>query len=148
MPSQNPSEQFWKLYENLPPQTKEALFSEETGNNIYKICTDNDIADKIDEVVGLVGQILVGTIKADDSKKPLEDMGIEAASAQKIADELDVSIFLPLKKKISDDIIDMPQEKTKLSTESFSEKKLPAEEAAPEVALQKIEGDTYREIIE
>ena len=54
-------EQLWKLYEKLPPELREAIFSEETANNIWDICIRNGIEDnRISEIAKYVGRVLLG----------------------------------------------------------------------------------------
>ncbi len=36
-----PKEQLWELYENLPKELQEAIFSSENADKIYDICTRN-----------------------------------------------------------------------------------------------------------
>jgi hypothetical protein len=43
MPEEYTKEQLWKLYEKLLEELKEAIFSEETANSIWDICSRNGI---------------------------------------------------------------------------------------------------------
>ena len=43
-------EQFWKLYEKLPAELKEAVFSDEVGDHILDACAKNGVADKVSAV--------------------------------------------------------------------------------------------------
>ena len=92
------SEQFWKLYQNLPQELKDALFSEETGDNIYEACIKNGQEDKLGDVVDYVGQVLVGILPPTDFQKALEqELGIAEEPAKKIAQEINRLIFYPVK---------------------------------------------------
>ena len=92
------SEQFWKLYENLPQELKDALFAEETGNYIYEICQRNEIEEKLEEIVDLAGQVLVGVLAPENFQTSLEkDIGLEKETAKKVAQEINRFIFYPVK---------------------------------------------------
>ena len=72
MPKEYTREEFWKLYEKLPQELKGALFAEETGNNIYEVCKRNGVENNLDQIVGYVGQVLVGVLPPDDFQATLE----------------------------------------------------------------------------
>jgi len=72
MPKKYTSEQFWQLYKKLPQELKDALFAEETGNNIYEICKRNEIEENLEEIVDYVGQVLLGVLPPEDFQKTLE----------------------------------------------------------------------------
>lgn len=92
------SEQFWKLYKKLPQELKDALFDEETGNNIYEICKRNEIAENLGEVVEYVGQVLVGVLPPDEFQETLEkELKIEEDTAKKVVREINRFIFYPVK---------------------------------------------------
>ena len=92
------SEEFWKLYEKLPQELKDALFAEETGNNIYDICKKNGALESLDKVVEYVGQVLVGVLPPDEFQETLEkEMGLEKDIAKKVAQEINRFIFYPVK---------------------------------------------------
>jgi len=97
------SEQFWKLYANLPQELKDALFAEETGNNTYEICERNEIAEKLGDVVDYIGQVLVGVLPPDDFQETLEkDLGIEKETAKKVTREINRFIFYPVKMSLEE----------------------------------------------
>ncbi|PIP22599.1 MAG: hypothetical protein COX37_03080 [Candidatus Nealsonbacteria bacterium CG23_combo_of_CG06-09_8_20_14_all_39_17] len=87
-------EKFWELYKKLPQELQEALFAEETGNNIYDVCEKNDVAEKLSSIVGYTGQVLVGALPAENLAETLEkEVGLEYDLAKKISDELYRFIF-------------------------------------------------------
>jgi len=92
------SEQFWKLYEKLPQELKDALFAEETGNNIYDICKRYGILENLEEIVEYVGQVLVGVTPPDEFQEALEkELKLEKDIAKKTAQEINRFIFYPVK---------------------------------------------------
>ena len=98
MPKKYTSEQFWKLYEKLPQELKDALFAEETGNNLYEICQKNGIEEDLDEIVDLVGQVLVGVLAPEDFQGALEkELKLKKESAKKVSREINRFIFYPVR---------------------------------------------------
>jgi len=97
MPQHYTKEQFWKLYEKLPQELKDALFAEETGNTIHETCTRNNVGSHLEEVVELTGQVLVGLLLPQDFPKALEGLNIKKDVAQKIAQEINRFVFYPVK---------------------------------------------------
>ena len=98
MPEEYSKEQFWKLYEKLPRELKDALFAEETGNTIYDICKRNEILERLDQVVEYVGQVLLGVLPPEELQKSLEEeLKLEKELAKKVAQEINRFIFYPVK---------------------------------------------------
>jgi len=142
MPKKYTSEQFWKLYEKLPQELKDALFAEETGNNLYEICQKNGIEEDLDEIVDLVGQVLVGVLAPEDFQGALEkELKLKKESAKKVSREINRFIFYPVKPtleqlyKIETAHSEKPTEKPGVETEQKKPEALPTK-------------DTYREPIE
>ena len=92
------SEEFWKLYEKLPQELKDALFAEETGNNIYDICKKNGVEENLEAIVDLIGQVLVGVLVPEDFQETIEkELRLEKKAAKKITQEINRFIFYPVK---------------------------------------------------
>ena len=132
------SEQFWKLYDKLPQELKDALFAEETGENIYDICKRNEISENLDSIVEYVGQVLVGVLPPDDFRETLEkELKLEERIAKKITQELNRFIFYPVKSNL--------EELYKIEiTASAKPKATPSIEEKSSIPPRK---DTYREPI-
>jgi len=128
-------EEFWKLYNSLSPGLKDALFAEETGNNLEKICKRHQIEDKFSEILNLTGQILLGLLPPEELEKVLvRDIQLNIAKSKEISREIIRFIFFPVKDEL-----------TRLyEMTSSSEKLFKEEEQTPSVASK----DTYREVIE
>ena len=106
MPKKYTSEQFWKLYEKLPQELKDALFAEETGNNIYDICKRNEIEENLEQIVDYVGQVLVGVLPPEELQVTLEkelNLDKEIASLDDMLANSTVST--PNKSKSLDDFL-------------------------------------------
>lgn len=92
------SEEFWKLYKSLPKELKDALFAEETGENIYKICRENEILEYLDEIVELVGNVLLGVLAPVDFAKELGlKLNLDREKIRKIIHQFNRLIFFPVK---------------------------------------------------
>ncbi len=134
-------DQFWKLYAELPQELKDALFAEETGNNIREICERNEIGKHLEEIVDYVGQVLVGVSPPEDFRETLEkELDLKKDIAKKVAQEINRFIFYPIKPALEELYkveITQPAKPPEVIS-SPSEKK-------PKVPPRK---DTYREPIE
>jgi len=103
MPKEYTREEFWKLYEKLPQELKGALFAEETGNNIYEVCKRNGVENNLDQIVGYVGQVLVGVLPPDDFQATLEkEVKLKKDTAKKVAREINRFIFYPVKSSLEE----------------------------------------------
>ncbi|OGZ23545.1 MAG: hypothetical protein A3A08_01605 [Candidatus Nealsonbacteria bacterium RIFCSPLOWO2_01_FULL_41_9] len=101
MPNKYTKEQFWKLYEKLPQELKDALWAEETGNNIEDICQRYEIEENVGDIVDLVGQVLVGVLAPKDFQETLEkELKLEKNTAKKAAQEINRFIFYPVRTEL------------------------------------------------
>ena len=95
-------EQFWRLYEKLPQELKDALFAEETGDNIYDICKRKKILENLDGVVELVRGVLMGLLPPDEFQKALErEVELKKEIAKEIAQEINRFVFYPVKSSLA-----------------------------------------------
>ena len=142
MPKQYTQEQFWELYEKLPQELKEALFAEETGNNIDEVCKKNGVEENLDQIIEYVGQVLVGVLPPEDFQKNLEEeLKFKKDVAKKVALEINRFIFYPVKPAL--------EQLYKMEI-APSESKKPAKEAETKEEKTKTPPgkDTYREPVE
>jgi hypothetical protein len=103
MPKKYTSEQFWKLYEKLPQELKDALFAEETGNSIYEICQRNETEEDLEQIVEYVGQVLVGVLPPEEFQGTLEkELKLEKEVAKKVSQEINRFIFYPVKSSLEE----------------------------------------------
>jgi len=103
MPKKYTPEQFWKLYEKLPQELKDALFAEETGNNIYDVCKRNKILENLDQIVEYVGQVLVGVLPPEEFQETLEkELKLEKDVVKNVAREINRFIFYPVKSSLEE----------------------------------------------
>ncbi|MFQ6049462.1 MAG: hypothetical protein ACE5J0_00235 [Candidatus Paceibacterales bacterium] len=140
MPKEYTREQFWKLYKKLPQELKEAVFSEETAENIWDVCSRNGIEDeRVPEIARYTGRVLLGIIPPDEFQKTLEkELKLEKGVAKKVAQEINRFIFFPVKNSLEElyKIEITPPAKMKVA---------PPPEERP---AEPVKEDVYREPIE
>lgn len=116
-------QELWKIYEGLPEELKEAIFSVETANNIYNTCIRNEIEEnKISEVAKYVGFVLFGILAPENFKEILEKkLKFKKEAAENIAKEINRFIFYPVKPaleqlykteaELTEEVVEKPVEK-------------------------------------
>lgn len=97
-------EETWKLYEKLPQDLKETIFSESTAEDIWNICDRNEIpGEKISEVARYTGRVLLGLLPPNEFQEALEkELGIESETAKKVAREIARYVFFPVKSSLEE----------------------------------------------
>ncbi len=140
MPQEYTKEEFWKLYEKLPQELQEAIFSGETAEHISNICGRYNVNEKtISEVAKQVGNVLLGILPLEEFQKALvEELKIEEDTAEKMAHEINRFIFYPVKPALE---------------QFYKTGGILAEEGIGEPTAEKTErkpakGDAYKEPIE
>lgn len=146
-------EQLWKLYDHLPAELKEAIFSAETADAIYDTCIRNGIEEsRIPEFASLAGNVLLGLLVPDDFQIALEkELKIKKDIARKIAQEINRFVFFPVKNHLAAlhmTGITRPTEPAKFNQEKPAEEKPAIEESAREINPKTSGKDTYRENVE
>ncbi|MCK4454338.1 hypothetical protein KAU51_03260 [Candidatus Parcubacteria bacterium] len=104
MKAEYTKEQIWKLYEKLPDDLKEAVFAEKTADDIYSICTRNNIEEaKIPEVARLTGNVLLGILPPEEFRNTLKkELNLEKDIVEKIGFQIERIIFFPVKKELNE----------------------------------------------
>ena len=104
MPKEYTREQLWKLYQKLPGELKEAIFSVETADNIFDICLRNDIEDgRISEIARYTGRVLLGILPLDEFQETLEkELKVKKDKAKKVTQEINRFIFYPVKSSLEE----------------------------------------------
>jgi hypothetical protein len=93
-------ETFWKTYETLPDNIKEALFSEENFNIVSEICEKNGLTDEEtkNSVIKYVGRVLMGYTSIKDFPIILElELNLDSDKARNISWDIDSRIFSHLR---------------------------------------------------
>ena len=154
MPEEYSTEQTWKLYEKLPSDLKEAIFSENTAEDIFDICVRHQIDDeRISEIARYTGHVLLGILPPAELQKVLEKkLNLNKEVAQKIFREINRYVFYPVKTSLAELY---KIEITPSGTEALPEKKVsaapktkPAGKAPAEKEEKPEAADVYRETSE
>jgi hypothetical protein len=136
------SEQFWKLYKNLPQDLKNTLFAEETGGAIYEVCKKNNLIERVGDVADCVGAVLIGLLPPTDLSGTLEkDLNILPETAKKISQEISRSVFYLVKSSL--EIL-----YSNVGFSSPSEKSTPAPSESSGLEMPYTGDDGYREPLE
>jgi len=97
MPEKYSKEKFWQLYQKLPPDLKEAVFSEETAEAVYDICKKNGI-DEPSLLASYVQEVLLGILAPEDFQKTLEsEAGFKKDVTKEIVKEINRFVFYPVR---------------------------------------------------
>lgn len=119
------SKEFWKLYDKLPKELQDALFAEETGENIYDVCEKNKVLENLNPIVKYVGHVLLGVLLPEEFQKILEkELKLKKEIAKKVTQELNRLIFHPVKSDLKElhkiEIVASTKPKTTLPIEEES----------------------------
>lgn len=149
------------LYEKLPQDLKQALFSKESADAIYEICLKNDILDKNAELAKYIGYLMLGLLPPAEFAKTLqEELELNKDTAEKIYQQTARALFPPIKQSLEilyNTRIEIPTKPIEIIEEetptlpSLEKEKRPAVKtkkplSAP--AKKPTEKDKYREPIE
>ncbi|PIX03106.1 hypothetical protein COZ78_02120 [bacterium (Candidatus Gribaldobacteria) CG_4_8_14_3_um_filter_42_11] len=98
-----PIEQTSKLFDNLPPELRAAILSEDTADSIRLVCERNKITEQMSDLAILVGNILLGLLPPSDLPAALtQELKIPAVKAKNISQEINRLIFYPVRDKIAE----------------------------------------------
>jgi len=96
-------EQLWKLYEKLPDELKEAVFSGETADSIYDICQRNKIEEMVSDIASIVGHVLLGVLPPDEFEEAIKkELKMENDLAKKVAQEINRFVFYTVKSSLEE----------------------------------------------
>ena len=136
-----PPEQLWPLYEKLPEELKEAIFSEKTADNIFNTCERNGIGEEqMGEIARYTGYVLLGVLLPSKFQETLEkEVKLDPEKAEKIALEIARFIFLPVKESLhtlSPEEIIVPKEAPEVISKAVP---LPKKGKKPDIYREPIE---------
>lgn len=161
MAKQYTREQLWKLYQALPEDLREAMWSPESAESIQAACERNGVeAEKIPKITEYVGNVLLGILPPEDFQKTLQkEVGFKNGTAKKVAQEIYRHIFFPVRGLLEELYkVDIAARLAKPSAQPSAKAKpagQPREEAAseetaeaPPAKAKPKKPDVYREEIE
>jgi hypothetical protein len=97
---ENSKEFFWKTYEKLPDNIKEALFNEENFNVVSEICEANGLSEEEikSQILKYVGKTLMGLLPIKEFPIILElELNLDSETARNISGDIDRRIFSHLR---------------------------------------------------
>jgi hypothetical protein len=97
---ENQKDFFWKTYETLPDNIKEALFDEGNFNIVSEICEANGLSEEEtkSQILKYVGKTLMGLLPIKEFPIILElDLDLDTEVARNISWEIDRRIFSHLR---------------------------------------------------
>lgn len=99
MPTQYSKEDLWKIFEKLPKELKDAVFSQETADTIWDTSERNSLGgEQMHQVAILVGDSLIGLLHPEDlSQKFMEEAGLTQEQANNVARDVNRLIMFPVK---------------------------------------------------
>ena len=152
MPKEYVKEQLWKLFEKLPKELQEIIFSEKTADAIGDICERNEVPEaKVPEVAKYTGRVLMGLLPPNEFEETLvKDVKLEREVAKSIAREITRFVFFPVKELLSQ-IYEMeitPATVAQKAVSKVSSEKPVSKIPAPERKEKTKKADTYRESFE
>jgi len=147
----NTEEGFWKTYETLPDNIKEALFSEENFNIISEICDKYGLVEEEtkSQIMKYVGKTLMGMLPIKEFSIILElELNLETEKARDISWDIDRRIFshlrISLNKLYSEDTKEKVAEKKEVSDNTKKEgSEVKKEETKPQEPVNP--NDPYKE---
>ncbi|MDO8424790.1 MAG: hypothetical protein Q7S70_02520 [bacterium] len=146
MAQQYNKERLTELFEKLPAELQEAVFSMDTAETIRKSCETYGIEDeRVGQIAELAGLVLMGLALPEEFSEKLEnEIKLPKVLAQVIGREINRFVFYPLKPAL--------EELNKIGVEPSQSPGTPKPEAVarPAEEYQTIsrKDDTYRESIE
>ncbi|MDD5016263.1 MAG: hypothetical protein PHW73_14410 [Atribacterota bacterium] len=147
-----PKDQAWKIYETLPKDLKQAIFSEETANSILSACQRNGLANQqTSQVAELIGYSLMGLLPLENLTQEIaQATNATSAQASQIFNEINRLVFYPIKNFL-DELYNLnPKEKPAEQSTSKIES-LQTEPQRPKTFTPQSppkEDDSYREAVE
>lgn len=138
MQKQYAKEELWKLFEKLPNELKEAVFSQETADQIFNVCERNNV-EEVSKVAYEVGLVLMGALLPVDFEKTIQqELKLKESVAKSVATEINRFVFYPVRPALQ-----------QLHAMEVGENKMPEQKIEEQKTETKPIGeDTYKEQIE
>ncbi len=152
MPDYTP-EQLKTLYDKLPNELKEAVFSKEIAQDLYDICMKYGLfeQEKISALSKHVGYVFLGILPPQEIAKTLvKELGLKNDLAKMVNLEIHELVLYPLKSNLEAlyGPFKAPEEKAENKEAENEETPMPEEEITVKKTKGKSRKDLYREIIE
>ena len=93
-------EELWGVYDKLPSELQQAIFSGETADQIFSTCERNDVQE-VSKVAYNVGLVLLGVLLPSQLENTLvQDLKIKKLAAQGIMADINRFIFYPVRAQL------------------------------------------------
>jgi len=128
-------DEFWDLYDKLPRELQDALFSEHITKKIDAISERNNIDNA--DLIEIMGYVFLGIIRPERLQDNLQkELNLSSEKAKDVAQEIERFILYPLKNSLASILkIDYkPKPSPSLDTETFSLPKTSTTPEAPEIS--------------
>ncbi|MDD4990382.1 MAG: hypothetical protein PHW31_03670 [Candidatus Pacebacteria bacterium] len=104
MPAQYTKEELWKIFETLPPELKQTVFSQETADTIWETSERNGLGgEQMHQVAGIVGDSLMGLLHPEDlAQTIIDETGLSFEQASNVARDVNRLIMFPVKNYLYD----------------------------------------------
>ena len=90
--------QFWELYNKLPQELKDAVFADETWQNVTDIFERYDTPDMVDFASDGIKDVLLGILPPNEFLDSLgKKLGKDSEAKRRIVHELNRFVFFPVK---------------------------------------------------
>lgn len=148
MPTYTP-EQLDQIFQKLPDELQEAIFSMETAEAVNNACLAQDAIDERgNKVAELTGQVLMGLLLPEDFQKSLEkEAGLKKDAALNIARDITRFVFFPVKESLRQlhAIVMTPDSMPASKTKTAGAARAPIQATESEAPVTPKGQDTYRE---
>lgn len=97
-------DEFWNLFERLPQDLKETIFSGETAEHVRNICERYEVKEElIPKVAKIIGDVLLGLLPLENLSEELGNiLKLEKSVIEKINREVNRFIFFPVKARLKE----------------------------------------------
>jgi len=92
-------EQLNNLFDQLPEELQETIFSLDTSENILNVCrTYGLLSEEVGQISECVGQVLMGLLPPSDFQRAIQDrVGIPEVLARAVTREIHRFVFYPVR---------------------------------------------------
>ncbi len=143
-------DKLWAIYETLPNELKDAIFSEDTADAIWNICKLHNV-EQISDTAKIVGHSLMGLLPPETIAATLQSqLGLSQNTAKKMGMEIEHFIFNSIKEELNSlyQKKSQPEERLVAKKEEGVEEKEIEEKEIEEETRQPQKLKSYREPIE
>lgn len=95
--------EFWDIYEKLPDELQEAIFSPDTAEHVNNACERHELGtERTSQVAKFTGRVLMGLLTPEEFKKRLKvDVELTQEQIKNIYREINRFVFMPVRETLS-----------------------------------------------